>query len=753
MRRALTLMCIATCAVLAAPSPVVADVFEPISLVSTIAPPAVPVAHAEQADYAHDPAISGDGRYVAFDGSFGGVTGVWRRDIASGAVEAVSVGAAGSPQGSAELPSISEDGRYISFTTSAQLVAGDKNEGPDVYVRDMDLNESEAEAFVLVSAVNGSEESLTYTTSEPARYGSLAAGRSAMSASGREVAFVTTAISNLAGPETPAMQVAVRDLEKKQTQLVSVVYDPNTGRPTGEPVPTSGEDAGAVYPGVQLAPRFPVAPPARTVPVGASISADGSTVAWLGQEIERQVPVLAHEPGLTPEYTEPLWRRIGEGPQAPTRRITGGGDPTSPVCVASGESGPLKPATLSDPCQGPFETEPASRSTASNGTWTLGPAGDYLPRLSANGLTVAFLSNARFIAGGEEFGTAEESSNDLYVANMEEGLTRVGALSRLTEIAAGKARDVAQVGPIGDLAVSADGTQIAFTSQRTIFPLGSPAFVSAPAAEAGMFELLDVDLANQTLTRVTQGFEGGPSEQPHVELAVGEDPYNGEQGAFSPSFSDDGNTLAFASTADNLVYGDGNTPPAVSEVQKSGRDGSDVFVVKRKTFTTATPQQYISPPPVNPASEPSWLLGVSARSRPDGSVVLYVVAPGPGRLSISAKSAVRVDSARASRSGRRARHSSTARGHASTTVATRVVAAAAAMTRASMGETVASTLTLAPSYRSLAAQRGGLSATVSVLFSAPGHPLLRESIPVTFLRTVPSAHGARHHAHRASGKR
>ncbi len=46
------------------------------------------------------------------------------------------------------------------------------------------------------------------------------------------------------------------------------------------------------------------------------------------------------------------------------------------------------------------------------------------------------------------------------------------------------------------------------------------------------------------------------------------------------------------------------------------------------------------------------------------------------------------------------------------------------------------TLTLAPRYAALARTRGGLSATVTVTFTAPGHTTLRESIPVTFLRTV-----------------
>ncbi len=733
----LALACTGAVALLAS-APAGADVFEPISLVSAIAPPEVPAGRAEQADYAHDPAISGDGRYVAFDGSLGGVTGVWRRDLQTGEVQQVA-------GGDAELPSISESGQYVSFTTNeGGWLPADTNgqvdaaspEHPNVYVRNMALAPGEPGAFLLASAVNNSEESLTYATSEPKVYGSIAAGGSALSdgPEGLKVAFVTTAISNLAGPETPAMQVAVRNLATKQTQLVSVVYDPASGTETGEPVPTSGE-AAAVYPGVKLAPRFPIPAPLSTMGAGASISADGSTVAWLGQEIELQAPVLAHEPNMRPEYTEPLWRRIADGPQAPTRRVTGGGDPASAACAASGETTLSEPETLTDPCQGPFDTAPQFSSTP--GTWTLAPTGDYLPRLSANGMTVAFLSNARYVAGGgEEFGTAGEFSNDLYVVNMQEGLTRVQAITRLTELAAGAAEDWARVAPIAAVAISPDGTQVAFSTQRTLFPLGSPAFVSAPAAEPGELELFDADLADQTLTRVTRGFEGGPSEQSHVELQPGKDPYNGEQGAFSPSFSTGGNELAFASTAANLVYDDGNAPPAVTEVQKNGRDGSNAYVVRRKTFGGEAPVQYVSSPPANPALEPSWILSASARSLSNGSVRLYIVAPGPGRLGIGAKSSVRTEVAGKSTKGKPARRSSASGARVVTTVAARTVASAAAQARGAVGELIASTLTLAPRYRSLAGQRGGLSATVTISFSAPGRPVLHDSIPVTFLREV-----------------
>ncbi|HSS38512.1 MAG TPA: hypothetical protein VLT58_07070, partial [Polyangia bacterium] len=197
-----------------------ADVFGPISLVSQS-----PIG---QVDYAHDAVISGDARYVAFDGSYGGATGVWRRNMSSGAIAQVA-------PGDAELPSISANGEFVSFTTTEKLSPADQNRGPDVYVRDMDLAQGEEGAFTLASAVTveGSTRGLAYQYgSEPlfeeSHYGSVAAGRSALSADGRKVVFVTTAVSDLGEPNTPGeprtppLQVVVRDLETNETRLVSV---------------------------------------------------------------------------------------------------------------------------------------------------------------------------------------------------------------------------------------------------------------------------------------------------------------------------------------------------------------------------------------------------------------------------------------------------------------------------------------------------------------------------------------------------
>ncbi len=786
-----------------------ADVFGPIALASegTLMGAGAP----QQADYAHDAAISANGLYVAFDGSVGGVTGVWRRDLATGSIEQVA-------GGDAELPSISESGQYISFTSNegAHLAAitddradpeHETHEAPNVYVRNMALPASQpceaAEAavggcaFTLVSAVNGSTQALSYEYPSPPEseqgefdaehYGAMAAGRSAISADGRHVAFVTSAVSNLvADPareleeiergetpklQAPAMQVAVRDLDTEETRLVSVRADPATGAPIAnpdivpgeeEPVPLRKEGSetyGAVYPGV--IPAFGPPPTygvyaGSTLRYGASISADGSTVAWMGVNVSEQARMMPDDAAESnAAYSEPLWRRIADGAGAPTRRVTGGSDPANPACVASGETSLPSPETLSDPCQGPFN------ASFTMGTWS--PAGTTegysVPQLSSDGYTVAFLANARLVALGQGFNNEAEDGRpfDLYVADMHEGLSRAQALTPVTQLASGNLEDRATTAAIVDFGLSPDGRQVAFTTERTKFLLGAPAYLSAPAAEAGITELFDADLEDETLTRVTHGYAGPevPGEHPHVKEATGFDPYPDGDGALSPSFSASGDELAFTSTASNLVYGDGNTPL----VESNGFDGSDAFLVERASFSALPTPQYVSPPPPSPLTGPQWRLGATALSRADGSVLLYVEVPGSGKLSVSAQGAVVLSAAKAaakkssagkSSAGKsRSGHAATARPHA--TVATRTVASAAQPAAASGGGLIIIKLVLSSHYRALASARGGFSALAKILFSAPGHATLRQSLGVVFVRTPPPAKAA--HPARAARRR
>jgi hypothetical protein len=150
--------------------------------------------------------------------------------------------------------------------------------------------------------------------------------------------------------------------------------------------------------------------------------------------------------------------------------------------------------------------------------------------------------------------------------------------------------------------------------------------------------------------------------------------------------------------------------------------------VERTIFQAQPTPQELSPAPQT-ATEPAWQLGMTALSRSDGSVVLYARTPGAGTLRAGAKSWIEVRAA-----GRRARK----------TVALRTVASASRVAKLAAGELMVLVLRLAKPYAALATQRGGLSASVSVAFSAPAEPTLRQSVAVSFARTAkPARHSSK----------
>ena len=168
------------------------------------------------------PAISGDGRFVAFDsaasnlvpGDTNGALDVFVHDRLTGATERVSVDSAGvQGNSSSTFPAISADGRFVAFVSEASnLVAGDTNgaenafAGNDVFVRDRVTRQTER--MSVDSAGGQANNNFIEST--------------AISADGRVVAFVSAASNLVPGDTNGTLDVFVHDRQTGATERVSV---------------------------------------------------------------------------------------------------------------------------------------------------------------------------------------------------------------------------------------------------------------------------------------------------------------------------------------------------------------------------------------------------------------------------------------------------------------------------------------------------------------------------------------------------
>jgi Tol biopolymer transport system component len=350
-------------------------------------------------------ALSADGRYTVFlsasdelsaedDGRF---INVFRRDNltgetllvsrASGANGAAANGTSsasgggisagpGSPQGS---PAISADGNRIAFASAASnLVAGDGNNVPDVFVRDV-----AAGTTTRVSVTAGGAE-LTFPSGDPA-----------ISADGNRIAFATRSAIDAAADLNNAADIYIRDLAAGTTLLASRIDGP--GGAAGND--NSGSPA---------------------------LDADGSRVAFVTQAFNLD-PATTDNNGDADVWLRDLatGRTIGLSVNT-AGTLTGNDFSTPPAISADGNrvvfstqatnlgatgdvNGSIPDIVLRDVAAG--TTTLVSRANGQNGV--SGNSGSERPSISADGTRVAFESSATDLVSPDDNGTFDVLVRDL----------------------------------------------------------------------------------------------------------------------------------------------------------------------------------------------------------------------------------------------------------------------------------------------------------------------------------------------------
>jgi Tol biopolymer transport system component len=171
----------------------------------------------EANDYSAQPALSADGRFVAFlslasnlvAGDGNAIEDVFVHDRATGATVRVSVDSAGvEGDDYSAAPSLSADGQVVSFDSFAtNLVAGDTNGNPDVFVHDLASGATER-----VSVDSAGAEGNWYSY---AFFGAL-------SADGQVVVFESGSSNLVAGDFNGVRDVFVHERTTGATVRVSV---------------------------------------------------------------------------------------------------------------------------------------------------------------------------------------------------------------------------------------------------------------------------------------------------------------------------------------------------------------------------------------------------------------------------------------------------------------------------------------------------------------------------------------------------
>lgn len=251
----------------------------------------------EQADgYSYAPSVSADGRYVAFESGANNLSApnnflfdVFVRDTLAGTTTQVSLNNVGNGGVlSSVQPAISGDGRYVAFASQQPFVAGDNNTSHDVFLRDTQtattsrISVDSAEIGANLGGLNPSvssdahfvafdslsdnlvtgDENVTWDTfvrdtqlglttrisvSSAGIEGNNTSKKASISSNGQYVAYASRASNLVADDGNAVSDIFVRDRTAGTTSRISLDSDDNQGNDDSEDAAISGDGRYVAY--------------------------------------------------------------------------------------------------------------------------------------------------------------------------------------------------------------------------------------------------------------------------------------------------------------------------------------------------------------------------------------------------------------------------------------------------------------------------------------------------------------------------
>ena len=496
------------------------------------------------------PAISADGTIVAFSSTAdnlvpattSGGGDIYEKNLTTGAITLVSANSSGvGGDGDSDNPTISADGTKIAFdSTSDDLVAGDQNQAGDVFVADLSANtitrvstdgaggEANGVSYDAHLTPDGSQVVFTsaatnlvdgdtnaqadvflknLSTGAIARVDTAAdesqavdgASAGTISPAADEVAFATDSGNLVAGDDNNLSDVFVKTLASGTVQLLSTGSSVNIGATGNSTLATSHTQ-------ISDDGRYVVyTSSAANLVAGSDANGPATDVYWYDTQTGQTVRVSSADDGTQGDASS-------SGPS-----ISGDGT----IIAFQSDADNLIPGDTNNATD-VFIESPASQQIALLSQTQAGEIGNdasYDVSITRDFTYAVFVTKATNL-----FNDQQPNFSDVVVEDL---LT--GAITLVSADATGKQG----AGDATDPSISDDGRYVTFLSD-------APDLL--PGDTSGQTDVYVKDMVTGTLTRVSVGTGGAAPDGASSNAQI----------------SGDGSTVVFVSAADNLVGGDTN---------------------------------------------------------------------------------------------------------------------------------------------------------------------------------------------------